>query len=219
MKSSCHLRERSTSSLTPPCYYSQSKDRWLRSSFLCQNGFCTDVVAVLTLRPRLRAIGINASEKKACPSGRVVYAVPHCMRGSTYASCTSGERALGQTRLVLCPGLERDHQSFTRLDQRRCCCSQLPQSFKAFCHLHPQSPGISLFPIAYPCHKDTRESNLISALTQQNETLHFCHEVILSLLSSAAASSRAKKHNSNGNTHPRRPHSCQASSEGRVAPI
>lgn len=157
--------------------------------------------------------------EEACPSGRVVYAVPHCMRGSTYASCTSGERALGQTRLVLCPGLERDHQSFTRLDQRRCCCSQLPQSFKAFCHLHPQPPGISLFPIAYPCHKDTRESNLISALTQQNETLHFCHEVILSLLSSAAASSRAKKHNSNGSIHPRRPHSCQASSEGRVAPI
>lgn len=110
--------------------------------------------------------------------------------------------ALGQTRLVLCPGLERDHQSFTRLDQRRCCCSQLPQSFKAFCHLHPQSPGISLFPIAYPCHKDTRKSNLISALTQQNETLHFCHEVILSLLSSAAASSRAKKHNSNGKHTP-----------------
>lgn len=36
----------------------------------------------------VRAIGINASEKKACPPGRV----PHCMRGSTYASCTSGER-------------------------------------------------------------------------------------------------------------------------------
>lgn len=198
MKSSCHLRERSTSSLTPPCYYSRSKDRWLRSSFLCQRH----------RNKRIREEGMPAWPSSTLYEGLYICKL-HLWR-----------EALGQTRLVLCPGLERDHQSFNRLDQRsRCCCSQLPQSFKAFCHLHPQSPGISLFPIAYPCHKDTRESNLISALTQQNETLHFCHEVILSLLSLAAASSRVKKHNSNGNIHPRRPHSCQASSEGRVAPI
>lgn len=134
------------------------------------------------------------------------FTVPHCMRGSTYASCTSEEKALRQTRLVLCPGLGRDHQSFNRLDQRRFCCSQLPQSFKAFCHLHPQSPGISLFPIVYPCHKDTRKSNLISALTQQNETLNFCHGVILSLLSSAAASSWGLRNIiAMGNIHPQTP--------------
>lgn len=103
--------ENGVQALLPPSYYSRSKDRWPRSSFLCQNGFCTDVVAVLTLRPRLRAIGIRIREEAmpAWPSGVCCSTL---YEGSTYASCTSGERALGQTRLVLCPGLERDHQPF-----------------------------------------------------------------------------------------------------------
>lgn len=163
----------------------------------------------------LSAISIKASEKKVCPTWLSIAVLFGALRLQAAPLRRQPWDRAGQQ---LWPGPGRYHQSFNRLDRHRCCCSQLPQFIKAFHHLHPQPQGISLLPVAYPCHKNTRKSSLISTLTQQNETLHFCYEVFLSLLFSETASSQGLRNITAMETYiPRCPRSCQASSEGRVA--
>lgn len=131
------------------------------------------------------------------------YAVPHCLRGSTYASCTSGEKALGQTRLVLCPGLGRYHQSFNRLDQRRCCCSQLPQSFKPFVICTPNPQGLHYF-LSLPQRHPEKQFNLSSYPAKRNTAFLSRSDSEPSVLSNSQLSG-AKKHNSNGKHTPPMP--------------
>lgn len=98
----------------------------------------------------------------------------------------------------LWPGLWRHCQPLLKRHQHRCCRPQVPLSITAICRQHPQPSRDFTIPAAQPGHKHIWKSNFISALTQQKETLHFCHEVFLSLVSSSTASSQGLRDNSSG---------------------
>lgn len=100
------------------------------------------------------------------------------------------------------PGLGRYHQSFNRLDQRRCCCSQLPQSFKPFVICTPNPQGLHYFlSLSLPQRHPEKQFNLSSYPAKRNTAFLSRSDSEPSVLSNSQLSG-AKKHNSNGKHTP-----------------